>query len=185
MDNYPPSLAPEFDAGGGVRTPFDIWWARAQSSFPTVPREVAQYWLHEHWGHSPFGGIPSKQYEFDLKRWPSNQLREIRSGWCDFDPANTECRAHGKHLETLVKRPYEYPTAIYMIAHGDFPSPIIVLDNRDAHVHHNPKEPWTAVPRGYVLMEGHRRFNLSLHLQDSGKLKPDVGVWLMTRRTNP
>jgi hypothetical protein len=30
MDNYPAHLAPEFDNGGGVSTPFGEWWSRVK-----------------------------------------------------------------------------------------------------------------------------------------------------------
>jgi len=42
MDNYPSHLAPEFDEGGGVITPFDQWWEKVESSFPEVPIDVGR-----------------------------------------------------------------------------------------------------------------------------------------------
>lgn len=162
-------------------TPFIEWWARVKCDFPTVPAPVAQYWLHEHWGHSPYGYLSSRAHLFSLQQWSADTLWNIRSCWCDFDPGNIDCVQHGQYLETLAAPPYGYPTARFMLANSDFPTPIIILDNRDDHVRTDPSEPWNCIPIGYVLMEGHRRFNLALHLQRTGRLKPEVGIWLMRR----
>jgi hypothetical protein len=66
MDNYPEHLKPRFDAGGGVEEPFEEWWPKGQEHFPNVPENVARYWLHEHWSHSPYSFLRSKDYTFDL-----------------------------------------------------------------------------------------------------------------------
>ncbi|HQS15463.1 hypothetical protein [Reyranella sp.] len=179
MDDYPEHLAPEFDEGGGVVTPFEKWWPRVAASFPTVPEAVARYWLHEHWRHSPYSHLKSRDYRFSLAEWPAADLWKVHSRWCNFCPDNLECAEHGAYLTTLVEKPYAYRTAIYMLANGDFPTPIIVLDNRDGHAIR--EKFWESVPRGWGLIEGHRRFNLALHLQRTGHLKPAVKVWVMKR----
>jgi hypothetical protein len=71
MDNYPESLKPRFDAGGGVEEPYEEWWPKVHAHFPNVPENVARYWLHEHWSHSPYSFLRSKDYRFDLLSWPS------------------------------------------------------------------------------------------------------------------
>lgn len=179
MDGYPEHLAPEFDQSGAVKTPFGEWWRRVQRDFPTVPENVAEHWLHEHWGHSPNGHIVSRNYCFELEKWESSRLWDVRSIWCDFDSQNVECIRHGAGLADMAAPPYGYRTAIYMLANGDFPAPIVVLDNRDGHLPSDALEPWNDRPSGYVLMEGHRRFNLGLHLQKIGRLQPAVTVWVM------
>lgn len=127
---------------------------------------------------SPFGYIRSRDYRFNLVPWPSGDIGLIRSNWCKFDPSNSDCRKQGQYLETLTR----YKTAIFMLEHRTFPSPIIVLDNRDGHWT-PPRVPddWKALPQGLVLMEGHRRFNLALHLEATGRLNPTVPIWLMQR----
>jgi len=181
MDNYPENLAPAFEDGGGVATPFEEWWPRVRHAFPNVPENVARYWLHEHWSHSPFSWIPSANYRFELTDWPAADLPLIRSGWCNFAEDNAECRVHGKHLISRVGNSWKYPTALHMLEHGDFPAPIIVLDNRDGHLVQgiDPVPKYCEIPSSYVLIEGHRRFNLALHLQSVGRLKEYVSVWLM------
>jgi hypothetical protein len=178
MDNYPELLAPEFDEGGGVATAFQEWWKRVQPSFPKVPEEVARFWLHEHWRHSPFSWLPSDNYCFEKQEWPSPELRSIRSAWCDFSPDNEGCKANGKHLIESRPEAVRNPTARYMAEHGDFPSPVIVLDNRDGHLVHGvmPTPAWSRLPAAFVLIEGHRRFNMALDLVATGRFVPKVEV---------
>jgi hypothetical protein len=182
MDDYPEHLAPEFNEAGGVVTPFDTWWSKVRDNFPNVPDDVAQYWLHEHWRHSPYGYLRSRDYRFELEEWDAQRLWDIRSRWCDFVSTNTDCVEHGEYLLTLACHPYCYSTALYMIANGEFPTPIIVLDNRDGHLGvSNVTEPWEVLPSELILIEGHRRFNLALHLQRIGKLRPIIKIWIMKR----
>ena len=64
---------------------------------------------------------------------------------------------------------------------GKFPTPIVVLDNRNGHLSApNSKHPWQALPPHFVLIEGHRRFNLALHLQRTERRLPTVKLWVMT-----
>jgi hypothetical protein len=180
MDGYPRDLAPKFNEGGGVETPFDEWWPRVKGRFPNVPENVAQYWLHEHWGKSPYRDLKSSAYRFDLTVWPSERLFEIRSTWDNFDVNCQGCVAKGKDLATNKTFGYLYKTAEYMLENKAFPAPIIVLDNRDGHANaENPKH-WP-VPSSYVLIEGHSRFNIGTYLQKTGRLNPTVSIWLMTR----
>lgn len=73
---------------------------------------------------------------------------------------------------------YPLRTVAYMIEHGEFPVPIILLDNRDGHL--SELDPLSIVPSGFVLIEGHRRFNIALYLHEIGRLRAFVQVWMMT-----
>lgn len=182
MDNYPEQLAPEFDEWGGVKTPFEEWWPRVRDSFQNVPEDVARYWLHEHWSHSPYSWLRSRAYRFDLVEWPSADIgNKIASRWCNFDAMNTECRQHGQYLLTSCLK-LGYRTAVYMNEHCDFPAPIIVLDNRDDHIKGLDGVPgWERdFPASFLLIEGHRRFNMALFLQFQGRLVEKLKVWQMT-----
>lgn len=176
MDNYPHHLAPAFNEGGGVETPFEEWWERARYEFPNVPDEVAEYWLHEHWGHSPYAYLESSEYQFERQSWRSDELWQVRSIWNNYAADNAGCFRHGEHLIENVGKRLLYRTALYMGKHGDFPTPIIVLDNRDGHL---PAK--KGLPSSHVLIEGHRRFNMALYLQKKGRLAPEITVWLMVK----
>lgn len=178
MDNYPEELAPEFDEGGGVATPFEEWWARVRAHFPKVPEEVAREWLHRHWSHSPYEWLRSSFYDFSLVEWASSDLSTIRSRWCNFEDGGASCREHGKYLTSI-----DFYVSRYMMKEGKFPSPIIVLDNRSGHLRQDYFNVYgvPSIPDAFLLIEGHRRFNLGLYLASTGGLAPFVQVWLMTR----
>jgi hypothetical protein len=186
MDNYPEKLDPPRDEWGAIdKSAFKSWWSNAAAAFPTVPENVAQYWLHEHWGRSPYSKLKSRAYEFELVAWPCERIVEIYSTWDDYDPTHAGCLIKGEELVTTLMLSREmYPTARYMLDHGNFPAPIIVLDNRDGH--HNTEYPQHyTVPDGYVLMEGHARFNIATYLQKIGRLNKTVDVWMMKKRPSP
>jgi hypothetical protein len=176
MDNYPAHLAPEFEESGAVKTPFDEWWGRAQSSFANVPEDVAREWLYRHWKHSPYSYLTSKNYVFNRKRWP--RLKTIRTLWSDFKADNAGALRKGEELVNLKPDWMPYVPK-YMLKYKTFPAPIIVLDNRDGHQNREyPQE--DKLPCAYVLIEGHTRFNTGIYLQSVGKLD-GADVWLMTR----
>ena len=182
MDNYPEQLKPRFEPSGAVEEPFEEWWPKVRDHFPNVPENVARYWLHEHWSHSYYAYLRSKDYSFDLVSWPSEKLFEVRSTWNRFEADNKACVEHGHYLVEEWHLPEPYRTVAYMLEHKDYPAPVIILDNRDGHI--NPatvQHAYEVVPAAYVLMEGHRRFNIGLYLQTTGRLSPSVDVWLMTK----
>jgi hypothetical protein len=176
MDNYPKHLTPEFEEIGAVKTPFDVWWAQVQPSFPNVPENVGREWLHRHLKYSPYSYLASKNYTFELKKWGS--LKNIRTLWSDFEADNAGALREGKELTELRFGWMPYVPR-YMLEHRKFPVPIIALDNRDGH--HNKEYPEEdKLPRACVLMEGHTRFNTGVYLQSVGKLD-EADVWLTTR----
>lgn len=184
MDDYPKQLAPEFDEGGGVATPFQEWWQVTKSSFPHVPDEVARDWLHRHWSHSPFGWLPSASYRFRLVDWPSERLKEIRTIWNSYKDDPTEPIDHGRHLVQHVMKPYGYKPAEVMVETGTFPVPPIMLDNCDGHLAETSGARFD-YPAGWILVEGHRRFNLAAYLESDSRLNKTVPFWLMERIAKP
>jgi hypothetical protein len=181
MDDYPEQLSPPKDQGGGIdRTKFASWWAKVKPEFPTVPENVGQYFLHEHWGRSPYGSMKSRAYEFDAVKWESTRLFDIRSTWDNFDPECKGCIVKGRELATQKTFGSLDRTAEYMLQHRNFPSPIIVLDNHDGHLNNDYPKIWP-VPSGLILIEGHSRFNIATYLQTKGALNPTVDVWFMKK----
>lgn len=181
MDGYPEELSPDFENGRPPSHRFDRWWERVQSAFPTVPMDAAKYWLYEHWGQSPYGWLPSRQYDFVERDWPLERLKEVRSTWCGFSEDQSECIKSGNYLLGEYQRGYETPD--YMRELGYPPARLVLLDNRDGHLADFGRED-SDIPseRCILLVEGFRRFNLSLALHERGKLQR-LPVWVMTRRT--
>jgi hypothetical protein len=105
MDDYPEHLSPPKDQWGGIdKNKFATWWEKVKSEFPTVPHNVGQYFLHEHWGRSPYGSMKSRAYKFEAVKWESSRLFEIRSTWDDFDPECKGCIVKGRELATVAER---------------------------------------------------------------------------------
>lgn len=183
MDNYPDHLAPEFDEGGGVATPFEEWWPRVKDSFPTVPEEVAREWLHRHWHHSPWEWLRSKDYSFQRVRWPADSLLTLRYRLNEFSADHTLVLQQGDYLANEHRRTWGGTWLTnFMLEHGDFPSPPIVLDNRNEHlVDHVYGDP-DYYPQALLVVEGHTRFELGRYLYSLGKMKPDLEFYLMTRK---
>lgn len=177
---YPEHLKPKGEKR--ERETFAVWWKRAQSHFKTIPENVAQYWIHEHWGQGDYQHLELSNYGFELVRWPAERLTEILTIWNRYDTDHKKCLTHGRGLVDEWEFNEPYPTSAYMLEHGDFPAPIIVLDNRDGHINPETVEfDYQALPKGYVLIEGHRRFNIALYLHSTKRLKPEVHLWLMTK----
>ena len=183
MDNYPDNLAPEFDEGGGVATPFEEWWPSVSERFPRVPKQVAKDWLHRHWSHSPFGWLPSPAYYFELVSWPTEGLKRIRTGWSNFAAKPDEALAHGKFLVEEHHREWGFDLVQFMIDHGTFPVPPVAMDNNDGHLSFLRGAP-RPYPEGYLLIEGHLRFNIATYLAAQGRLLSQVPFWLMKRNNS-
>ena len=182
MDGYPSDVAPEFEEGGAVSTPFNEWWLTAKFRFPNVPEEVAREWLHRHWGHSPFSWIPSRCYAFSYERLLSNRLVEVLSGVHDFEPGGQRALDGGRYLcgdNPAHPWPLEPIWLVkFMKEQGDFPSPIVILDNRNNHLVALPETPerYKDLPPGLILLEGHKRHEIGVYLQAIGQLRDEVQV---------
>jgi hypothetical protein len=171
MDNYPKKLSPAFDEVDSVA--FSKWWERVHTSYPSVPVDVAQQWLHRHWGLSPFGFLTSSRYSFSRDHWPSTQLSDVKSRANGWDIAKTLDR--GKYLYSL-----DTWLVQFMRTHRSFPVPIIILDNRAGAIQGDASLPVDeTVPRSYIVVEGHTRFELATWLRQLGELEPEVEVWVM------
>lgn len=160
MDNYPDHLAPDMDVGGGVATPFEEWWPRVRDSFPTVPEEVAREWLHRHWGQSPYEELVSADYSFERVRWPTDNLLNLRYRMNKFDIDHTSVLARGDFLVNEHRKMCGGTWITnFVLEHGDFPTPPIVLDNRDSHlVDHQYGDP-TIILRPFWWWRGTRGSN--------------------------
>jgi hypothetical protein len=112
-----------------------------------------------------------------LVDFPLDSLREVRSRWCAYEAGSEECAKHGHYLLTLKG----YRTADYMEEHRHPPVPVIVLDNREGSFKIGDglvPQREVGFPAAYVLVEGHRKFNLALALQERDQLAK-FPAWLM------
>ncbi|WP_262266980.1 MULTISPECIES: hypothetical protein [Microvirga] len=180
MNYWPEELAPK-KAPDDAKEPFQDWWRRVRSRFPNIPADVGEQWLYDNWGSSPYGYLISQPYRFDVAVWDSARLAEIRERTYDWEIGGEKSENKGRVIIRNLGE-YEFRTARYLVDHLSFPRPIIVLDNRDGHLRKGiPPVPESEnLPASYLLIEGHRRFQMGLYLQSMGKLNPTVELWIMT-----
>ena len=173
MDSYPDELAPNFDEGGGVITPFDEWWARVSKSYPTVPKDVAEQWLHRHWGHSHFGFLVSDDYVFELVNFDPEEILNI---WNFSNKDVQEAKKTGAYRLTQ-----NFWVRNYMVETLKFPRPIIVLDNLDNHIEEIIDRPHWLKGHQKILVEGHRRHEVAVGMFLKGMLSEPLEMWLMKK----
>lgn len=173
MDRYPAHLEPGFTETGAVATPFADWWQRVHAHFDRVPVNVAEQWLHRHWGHSPYGFLSSSRYDFTSVLWDSERLSDILTWVDDWDPKAT--------LQFgLGMLPMDFWLVRYMRQHRTFPEPIVVLDNRDHTLSSESAIPaGPTFPATFILVEGHRRHAIGLAMHSAGEFAREVPIWLM------
>ena len=166
------------NAAGFQTESFEDWWQRiGQATFPTVPPDAAHHWIHEHWGGSPYGTLQAATYAFEQVSWPVMQIPDLLTRWDNFDSAHKQSRAKGAQM---LKEHRDHPLVEYMSEHRTWPVRPIVLDNRDGHLPVDPENNLYELPSGFILIEGHTRFNIAIELYDRGKLAPMHEVWMMT-----
>lgn len=186
MDNYPEHLAPEFNEGGGIITPFETWWENAKSFYKNVPEEVAREWIHRHWKYSPFSWLPSKEYFFELISFPSKQLFEIQNlAYRKTERAASVIKKgeHLYHYDKISSFHRENPPFLwkYMRTKQKFPSPIIILDNFDDHLSRAPYVVGEDYPTKFILVEGHTRHEIGTYMASIGEMKDFVDVYIMRK----
>jgi hypothetical protein len=177
MDNFPDHLSPAFE-GAEVDEPFEQWWPRVRHAYPRVPEEVAREWLHRHWGQSPFSFLQSAAYEFQLVSWASTSLRDIRWNFDNFGPNHANAIEHGR-FQVEENAVWIEWLREFMLTTGRFPSPPIIVDNRDGHIGDGYGSEY---PNAYILVEGHRRFAIGSYLASQGRMDEMLPFWLMRKR---
>lgn len=160
---WPRNIAPRIGINELEKEPFPDWYARVRHLIPHVPSNVAEHWIHRHWGHSPYEFLPLAQLRFEQQTWTLKQLADIEFGWrWTFDLARLD-RPHVRRT-TLAQM---------MMAGGTWPQPIIVLDNVNGLRDGDNK------PMGRLhLVEGHLRLTYLRCLEHKRQALPQHEVWI-------
>jgi hypothetical protein len=177
MDSYPPHAAPLKNEFGRPTEPFVDWWERVGlATYPGVPSDLAEHWIHEHWGGSPFGGLVAVDFTYHEVTWSLEEWDVVVSGWDNFSHVRSKSILKGKELVTRDRK--FVPLAEYMAAHGKWPVRPVVLDNRAGAIAQHPGDDGP-LPSTFVLIEGHTRFNIAAYLMGRGELHEPLSLWLM------
>lgn len=180
MDSYPGDAAPLRDSGGWQSETFPDWWGRVgKATFGTVPADLAEHWIHEHWGGSPFGSLRSNDYEYDEVTWSVAEWAGVVSSWDNFSTTRKNSVLKGEELALHHRK--DLPLSELMVMTGKWPVRPVVLDNRGNALTLHPENGFP-LPSSFILIEGHTRFNLAAYLASIGKLVEPVTFWMMTPR---
>jgi hypothetical protein len=139
---------------------FSSWWARVRQSLPNVPEDVAQQWIHRHWGQSPYEWLPLRSLVFSEETWPLNRMLDTVAGRVGHEErhwGNAPLEIPSSWLGNSVSRL------------GTWPVRVVVFDNSSA-----------ALPEFHPaqLLEGHTRLGYLRTLAQAGSAKATHDVWV-------
>jgi len=142
---------------------FPPWWARVRGLLPNVPEDVAEQWIHRHWGHSDYEWLPLRTLVFSAETWSTSRVLDAVAGRI------------GHEQRRWGNAPLEIPNcwlgdAVSKL--GTWPVRIIVFDNDSA-----------ALPEFHAtqLIEGHTRLGYLRTLARAGSAKATHGIWVVRR----
>lgn len=154
---------------GETCEPFERWHDRVREEIPHVPACVAEHWLYRHGSGTPYTWLPLSRLRFQLQTWDLAQVQQIGEGieprWC---PGWSDALGTDRHRR-------ESSLGQYMLEHGTWPVPIIVLDNA-AGICAPDDEPMAR----WHLIESHMRSAYIDHLAKTQKAQSHHQVWVAT-----
>lgn len=161
---------------------FGAWWDRedVQTRFGHVPVDVARTWLFKGWKASPYRWLNAAHFTFSHLHWPLTRLMEIRTAWNSYAEGKIDCTQAGHDLVSYQLGKPGQSIARYMSRHQAPPAPLVILDNRDGNLSAYPEAVEADIPKGMILIAGHKRFNIALSLEFRRKLER-LPVWQMNR----
>lgn len=135
------------------------------------PDEVLREWLYRHWNQiEKYQFLNFERFRFTRESWPSERVPgcEAMDG-SDGRPLFTG-------LFERARDPWDW-LARYMVEHGTWNTPIVLLDNRRAD--REFPDDGRALKAPFHLLEGHRRLSLFQELRDQGRAAAAHDVWLV------
>lgn len=151
--------------GGWKVESFQDYEPRARALLPNFPRDVLEDWVFRHYGDavSDYGWIGLRGVRFEKCLWRTERiLNEVRS-WPGDDRTSgwtTQFRERVQFQKSDL--------GAYMLQHGTWPFPILVLDNSGS-----VKRPdGLALASPLHLMEGHHRYGYLRAMHDDGRWTP-------------
>ena len=165
--------APHLDQYGRVQELADDYARRMRASLlPRWPDELLREWLHRHHGslyHYIHLGFDT--FSFSREAWPLDRIpgREAfrEEEFCD-NFSDVELRAENPH----------FWLAHYMLQHGTWNTPIVLLSNEHGQHLDVYGEP---LKRPLHLLEGHCRLSFLVGLRRLGRAASQHDVWFVTK----
>jgi hypothetical protein len=134
------------------RESFDSYYARWPPELRTIPRSVAEDWIHRHWRdfHEYWEPLQPHRWRFSLQRFSNERILSV-DHVLEWIP---ELDAEGVEYVNGAERS-RAGFAQFMLAQGTFPVPILVAENAGHIVH--PRGFGEKMKQPFQLIEGHCR----------------------------
>lgn len=172
LDNYLERFDPFRDDSDWVSEEANVYADRMQSTLlPHWPTEVLIEWFHRHARSLyRYAFLRFERFRFDRQTW---QLDHIPNREAFDDESFCE---RFMDVESRAENPHDW-LAHYMLRHGTWNTPIIMLDN--------PRGDFTCpgdrrLKSPFHLLEGHRRLSFLNGLRQIGKARLQHDVWIVT-----
>ena len=145
---------------------------RMHPLLPHWPEEVLIEWLYRHGGGciADYAPLRFERFRFRREEWP---LEDVPGPEAFADPSFCE---NFSDIERRAAGPYDW-LAQYMLEHGTWNTPIVLLDNHDGAA---CGKTWGVLRSPWHLMEGHRRLSLLNGLKELGKAAQRHSVYVVT-----
>ncbi len=166
---------PFCDAQGSVCEDVNSYVMRMQNTIlPDWPEEPLKEWLHLHAGDpiSTYSSLGFELFRFRKVDWPTEKIPGREVYLDDFCDPNDDIQVRANRGEWVSR---------YMLDHGTWNTPIILLANRRKT--HLPNGEELRTP--YHLLEGHSRLCSFQSLRASNRAAPSHSVWLVTLIQRP
>ena len=166
-DDYLEQFDPFRDSTDRVCEDPDDYAARMQAGpLPQWPKEVLVEWLHRHNRYAQkYTFLGFENLSFRCEVWPLNSI-----------PGQKAFYHPGACYRGVWVR-QDWP-ARYMVKHGTWNTPVILLENPDASIQFPNGKPMKSP---FHLLEGHKRLSYLTELREiDNKAAPEHRVWIAT-----
>ena len=168
---YLSQFEPERDSSGWVSEDPNVYAERMQKRFlPYWPTEVLVDWFYRHAGNIyKYAFLRFERFRFSKQKWPLDKI----PGREAFD--KLEFCDNFKDIKSRAENPHDW-LAKYMLEHGTWNIPIIMLENNEHIIAPNR----AVLKRPYHLLEGHRRLSFLNGLRALNLAKDHHYLWIVT-----
>jgi hypothetical protein len=160
---WPDELKPIGEGETFDKEPFAAWWGRCAHLLPGIPPLAAEQWIHRHWSHSPYFGIPLQPLRGWIETWTADQiLSQVYIG-------------ETLHPAWTYKQLKDHHTGRTMIERGAWDYPLLVMATPQGFKDWAGRHP----RRRSCLIEGHQRFRFLNALAQRGEAAPHYDVLVL------
>ncbi|WP_146142915.1 hypothetical protein [Halomonas sp. ND22Bw] len=172
LEQYISQFAPFKDRAEFTSEAPEDYVKRMQPLLPHWPEEVLVEWLYRHAGGclADYAPLRFERFHFSLEEWPVEDIPGPEAF------ANPRMCENFSDIERRAAGPHDW-LAKYMLEHGTWNTPIVLLDNHDGGA---CEQTWGIIRTPWHLMEGHRRLSFLNGLRERGKAIDGHAVYVVT-----